>query len=283
MLHLSGYDLTLQDLQNFRQLDSKTPGHPECFITAGVEVTTGPLGQGLCNAVGIAMASKHTAARFGKPGFESLFANNVYVFCGDGCLMEGVTSEAASLAGHLALDNLTVIYDDNKISIDGNTNITFTEDVAKRFEAYGWDIHWVKNADSDLAEIKQAIEASKGVKNKPHLILARTTIGFGSKNQGSDKVHGAPLGEEEVGNVKAKFGQSSKYLQPSMTCTSKLLQRVQLLKKNGTSPFMVHTLHNTQNSQSNSWLWLLAMPSQIMYLNSYQSGLQRMLLQVLER
>ncbi len=139
MLHLGGYGVSLDDLKNFRQIDSITPGHPEVHVTPGIEVTTGPLGQGIGNAVGLALAQSHLAAVYNRPGFEGLFNNHTYVFCGDGCMQEGVASEAASLAGHLQLKNLVIIYDDNHISIDGPTNLSFSEDVPARFRAYGFD------------------------------------------------------------------------------------------------------------------------------------------------
>eukprot|EP00823_Brevimastigomonas_motovehiculus_P002886 TRINITY_DN170_c0_g1_i1.p1 TRINITY_DN170_c0_g1~~TRINITY_DN170_c0_g1_i1.p1 ORF type:complete len:699 (+),score=167.53 TRINITY_DN170_c0_g1_i1:31-2127(+) len=205
MLHLNGYNLSINDLKSFRQLNSKTPGHPEFGVTEGVEVTTGPLGQGFANAVGIALAERHMAARFNKPSFP-LFDHYTYVFCGDGCLMEGVTSEAASLAGHLGLNKLIVIYDDNKISIDGGTNLAFSEDVPKRFRAYGWNTITVKNGDSDFSEIASAIAYARQSKDKPTLISLKTIIGFGSKKQGTEEVHGSPLKAEDIIQLKKKFG-----------------------------------------------------------------------------
>ncbi len=205
LLHLTGYDLSLEDIQNFRQLDSKTPGHPEYGHTPGVETTTGPLGQGVANAVGMAMAERHMAARFNRPGHE-LVDHFTYVMCGDGDMMEGVTSEAASLAGHLGLGRLICIYDDNGISIEGNTDIAFTEDVAKRFEAYNWQV--LKVADgNDLDAIEKALEQGRAETGRPTLIVLRTHIAYGSPNkQDSHDAHGAPLGEEEVALTKACLG-----------------------------------------------------------------------------
>ncbi|KAK9359213.1 Transketolase, thiamine diphosphate binding domain-containing protein [Lipomyces starkeyi] len=205
LLHLYGYDLSLDDLKNFRQLGSKTPGHPEAADTPGVEVTTGPLGQGVSNAVGLAIAEAHYAARFNKPGYE-LFNNYTYSIMGDGCVMEGVASEACSTAGHLQLGNLIVFYDDNHISIDGDTDQALTEDVLKRYEAYGWHTVWVKDGDHDLAGIAAAIEEAQSVKDKPSIIKVTTTIGFGSKLQGTHGVHGNPLKKDDAAGVKELFG-----------------------------------------------------------------------------
>ncbi|KAK4507509.1 hypothetical protein PRZ48_001244 [Zasmidium cellare] len=205
LLHLFGYGVSLDDLKNFRQVDSITPGHPESHDTPGIEVTTGPLGQGFTNAVGLAIAQAHTAGVFNKPGFD-LVNNHTYVFFGDGCAMEGVASEAASTAGHLQLGNLIAIYDDNHISIDGDTKCAFTEDVTKRFEAYGWHVQWVKDGDNDLEGIEAAIAKAKEVKDKPSMIRLTTTIGFGSKLQGTGGVHGNPLKEDDAKQVKEKFG-----------------------------------------------------------------------------
>lgn len=205
LLHLAGFGLTIDDLKNFRHLDSITPGHPESHDTPGVEVTTGPLGQGFANAVGLAIAQQHTAAQFNKPGFD-LINNYTYVFLGDGCHMEGVASEAASLAGHLQLANLIAIYDDNNISIDGNTNCAFTEDVNKRMEAYGWHTLTVGDGDNDLDSIEAAIKECQTVRDKPSMIKLRTTIGFGSKLQGTGSVHGSPLKKDDIIQVKEKFG-----------------------------------------------------------------------------
>ncbi|KAI9813423.1 MAG: Transketolase [Pycnora praestabilis] len=205
LLHLFGYPVGMDDLKAFRKIDSCTPGHPEAHDTPGIEVTTGPLGQGFSNAVGLAIAQAHTAAQFNKPGFD-LINNHTYTFFGDGCAMEGVASEAASTAGHLQLGNLIAIYDDNHISIDGDTKSAFTEDVMMRFEAYGWHTQWVKDGDHDLAGIAAAIEKAKQVKDKPSMIKLTTTIGFGSKLQGTGGVHGNPLKADDCKAVKEKFG-----------------------------------------------------------------------------
>lgn len=208
MLHLLGYELTLHDLQMFRQLNSKTPGHPEAnHGTPGIEVSTGPLGQGFANSVGLAIAQVHMAAQFNKPGFEDLIDNYTYVIMGDGCHQEGVSHEAASLAAHLQLGRLIVLYDDNQVSIDGNTEMSFTEDVLKRFDAYGWHTQRVSDGNHNLQAIQEAIENARKATKKPSIIAIRTIIGFGSKNQGnSHKVHGAALGDEDVAHVKKGFG-----------------------------------------------------------------------------
>lgn len=205
VLHVMGYEsVGIEDLKQFRQLNSKTPGHPE-FELPGVEVTTGPLGQGICNAVGLAIAQANFAATYNKPGFE-ISDNYTYAMLGDGCLQEGVSSEASSLAGHLQLGNLIAIYDDNKITIDGATNVSFTEDVVKRYESYGWEVIVVKNGDTDLEAISAAIEQAKKTTNKPTLIKLETTIGFGSLNQGTSGVHGSPLKADDIAQIKEKFG-----------------------------------------------------------------------------
>ncbi|PHH80159.1 hypothetical protein CDD80_2697 [Ophiocordyceps camponoti-rufipedis] len=205
MLHLFGYDLTMDDLKAFRKVDSRTPGHPEAHDTPGIEVTTGPLGQGVCNAVGLAMAQAHTAATFNKPGFD-VVDNYTYCFLGDGCLMEGISSEASSLAGHLQLGNLICVYDDNHISIDGDTNCAFTEDVVMRYEAYGWHVVTVDKGDTDLAAMEAAIQKCKDVKDKPSMIKLKTTIGFGSLQQGTGGVHGSPLKADDIKQLKQKWG-----------------------------------------------------------------------------
>ncbi|KAJ2930080.1 hypothetical protein H1R20_g6992, partial [Candolleomyces eurysporus] len=218
LLHLLGYKLSIDDLKQFRQLDSKTPGHPEAGHTDGIEVTTGPLGQGFANAVGLAIAQAHLGAVYNKPDFN-LINNYTYVFTGDGCLMEGVASEAASLAGHLQLGNLIVIYDDNHISIDGDTNVAFTEDVEQRFLAYGWQVLHVNDGDHDLASIYASIAASREEKSKPTIIKLKTTIGFGSREQGTHGVHGAPLKADDIVALKGKFNfnPQEKYAVPQAT------------------------------------------------------------------
>ena len=206
MLHLCGYNMTLDDLKNFRQLNSKTPGHPEYDPDLGIEVTTGPLGQGIGNAVGMAIAEKHLAAHFNCDG-SAIIDYNIYVIAGDGDLQEGVSAEASSLAGHLGLDNLIVIYDDNHISIDGDTKLSFTEDVAMRYKAYGWNVITVTGDGTDLEAIEKAIKKANRYKGKPSIIKLRSHIGFGSPNkQDTAGAHGAPLGEEEVKLTKQKFG-----------------------------------------------------------------------------
>ncbi|RDA89966.1 hypothetical protein CP533_6678 [Ophiocordyceps camponoti-saundersi (nom. inval.)] len=205
VLHLFGYDLTMDDIKAFRTVDSRTPGHPEAHDTPGIEVTTGPLGQGVCNAVGLAIAQAHTAATFNKPGFD-VVDNYTYCFLGDGCLMEGVSSEASSLAGHLQLGNLICIYDDNHISIDGNTNCAFTEDVVMRYEAYGWHVVTVEDGNNDLAAMEAAIQKCKDVKDKPSMIKLKTTIGFGSLQEGTGGVHGSPLKADDIKQLKQKWG-----------------------------------------------------------------------------
>lgn len=206
LLHLNGFDVTMEDLKQFRQWGSRTPGHPENFETPGVEVTTGPLGQGVGNAVGLAIAEAHLAARFNKPG-HTIVDHYTYVILGDGCNMEGVASEAASMAGHLQLGKLIMLYDSNHISIDGNTEIAFTEDVGKRYEAYGWHVQKVEDGNHDLKAIAEAIQKAKEVSNKPSLIIVETTIGYGSPNKaGTEGVHGAPLGPDEVKLTKENLG-----------------------------------------------------------------------------
>eukprot|EP00586_Coscinodiscus_wailesii_P014105 CAMPEP_0172506676 /NCGR_PEP_ID=MMETSP1066-20121228/197222_1 /TAXON_ID=671091 /ORGANISM="Coscinodiscus wailesii, Strain CCMP2513" /LENGTH=601 /DNA_ID=CAMNT_0013283813 /DNA_START=228 /DNA_END=2029 /DNA_ORIENTATION=- len=205
MLHLTGYDLSVDDCKSFRQLGSKTPGHPENFVTAGVEVSTGPLGQGISNAVGMTMGEKHLAAVYNTSEF-ALFTNFTYVICGDGCLQEGVSSEACSLAGHLGLGQLIVLYDDNEITIDGPTSLSFTEDVGKRYEAYGWHVQSVSDVGDNLESLRHAVAEAKSVKDKPSLIKIKTVIGHGSTNEGSHKTHGAPLGEADLQQAKTRFG-----------------------------------------------------------------------------
>jgi len=205
LLHLSGYAVSLDDIKNFRQWNSKTPGHPEFGHTSGVETTTGPLGQGFANAVGMAMAERHLAARFNTPGHE-IVDHYTYMICGDGDMMEGISSEAASLAGHLGLGKLICIYDDNDISIEGSTEIAFTEDVALRFKAYHWHILNVDDGN-DIDAIYNAIQAAKAQTGRPSLIVLRTHIAYGSPNkQDTADAHGAPLGEEEVRLAKKSLG-----------------------------------------------------------------------------
>ncbi len=205
LLHLSGYSLSLEEIKNFRQWGSRTPGHPEYGHTPGVETTTGPLGQGFANAVGMAMAERRLAAEFNRPGYP-LVDHHTYALAGDGCMMEGVTSEAASLAGHLRLGKLICLYDDNRVTIDGKTHITFTEDVGKRFEAYGWQV--IKVDEGNRVElITEALAEAKNEARRPSLIMARTEIGYGSPHkQGSPEAHGAPLGPEETVLTRKNLG-----------------------------------------------------------------------------
>lgn len=205
LLHLTGYDVSIDDLKHFRQLDSKTPGHPEYGYTPGVETTTGPLGQGIANAVGMAVAEKTLAARFNQPGYN-IVDHYTYAFAGDGCLMEGISHEVCSLAGKLKLGKLILFYDDNGISIDGHVEGWFTDDTAKRFEAYQW--HVIRNVDGhDAKAIKKAINDARSVADKPSLIICKTVIGFGSPNKcGSHDVHGAPLGENEIEATRQALG-----------------------------------------------------------------------------
>ena len=205
LLHLSGFDLSLEDLQKFRQLHSKTPGHPEFGDVPGVETTTGPLGQGIANAVGLALAEAHLAAKYNRPNFP-LIDHYTYCIVGDGCLMEGVSAEACSLAGTLGLGKLICLYDSNGISIDGEVAPYFSEDVAKRYEAYGWQV--IRDVDGhDVQALDRALNLAKEEGQKPSLIICKTKIGFGSPSfQGSEKCHGAPLGAEEIAKTKAALG-----------------------------------------------------------------------------
>ncbi|MBL6800773.1 MAG: transketolase [Synechococcus sp. BS307-5m-G37] len=209
LLHLTGYDsVSIDDIKQFRQWGSKTPGHPETFETPGVEVTTGPLGAGISNAVGLAIAESHLAAKFNKPGAK-VVDHYTYVIMGDGCNQEGVASEACSLAGHLKLGKLIALYDDNHITIDGRTDVSFTEDVLKRYEAYGWHVQHVADGNTDVDAIAKAIEAAKAITDKPSIIKVTTTIGYGSPNKGDTAgVHGAPLGEEEAELTRKQLGWS---------------------------------------------------------------------------
>ena len=202
LLHLSGYDLSIDDLKNFRQLHSRTPGHPEYGYAPGVETTTGPLGQGITNAVGMAIAEKAMAEQFNQPGHD-IVDHYTYAFMGDGCLMEGISHEACSLAGTLQLGKLIAFWDDNGISIDGHVEGWFTDDTVKRFEAYGW--HVIAAVDGHSPEaINAAIEAAKAETGKPTLICCRTIIGYGSPNKsGSHDCHGSPLGNDEIAAARA--------------------------------------------------------------------------------
>ncbi|WP_428909716.1 transketolase [Niallia sp. Krafla_26] len=205
MLHLFGYDVSIEDLKNFRQFGSRTPGHPEFGHTDGVEATTGPLGQGISMAVGMAMAERHLAQTYNRDGFE-VVDHYSYSLCGDGDLMEGVSAEAASLAGHLKLGRLIVLYDSNDISLDGDLNLSFSESVADRFKAYGWQVLRVEDGN-DIAAIEKAIKEAKADENRPTLIEVKTVIGYGSPNKSGDSAsHGAPLGADEVKLTKEFYG-----------------------------------------------------------------------------
>lgn len=205
LLHLTGYDLPIEELQRFRQWGSKTPGHPEHGLTPGVETTTGPLGQGFANGVGMAIAERRLSARFNRPGFP-VIDHRTYAIVSDGDLMEGITHEAASLAGHLGLGKLIYLYDDNEISIDGSTDLSFSEDVDRRFEAYNWHVQHVKDGN-DTAAVEAALRSAIAETDKPSLIRVRTVIGFGSPNkQGTENAHGSPLGVDEVAATKRNLG-----------------------------------------------------------------------------
>ncbi len=207
LMYLAGFDsVSIEDIKQFRQWKSRTPGHPENFMTEGVEVTTGPLGQGIANGVGLALAEAHLAARFNKPDAK-IFDHYTYVIMGDGCNMEGISGEAASIAGHWGLGKLIALYDDNHISIDGSTDIAFTEDVSKRFEAYGWHVLHVADGNTNLEAIAKAIEEAKAVTDKPSMIKVTTTIGYGSPNKADTAgVHGAALGADEVKLTREQLG-----------------------------------------------------------------------------
>ncbi len=200
LLHLTGYDLSMDDIKDFRQLHSKTPGHPENFMTPGVEITTGPLGQGFANGVGMAMAQAHLAARFNKPG-HNVIDGYIYGIVSDGDLMEGVSYEAASMAGHLKLDRLIYLYDDNRITIDGSTDLAFSEDVTKRFESCGWAVSEVEDGN-DIKAIEAAIKSAQKIKDKPKLIRVKTIIGFGMPKQGTSKAHSDAPGNDAVKETK---------------------------------------------------------------------------------
>lgn len=204
MLHLTGFDVTIDDLKNFRQLNSRTPGHPEIEMTHGVDASSGPLGQGIPMATGMAMAEKFLASQYNKENFD-IIDHYTYVLCGDGDMQEGVTYEAASLAGHLSLGKLIVLYDANKVTLDGPLSMSFSENVKKRYEACNWQVLEVKDGN-DINEIHKAIKKGKKEQFKPTLIIVNTVIGFGSANQGTNKVHGAPLGKEDGKNAKLSYG-----------------------------------------------------------------------------
>jgi transketolase len=229
LLHLTGYDLPLEQLKQFRQWGSRTPGHPERGLTPGVETTTGPLGQGFANGVGMAAAESHLAARFNRPG-HPIIDHYTYVLASDGDLMEGVASEAASLAGHLKLGKLICLYDDNHITLSASTHITFTEDVAARFEAYGWHIQIVEDGN-DLETVDRALRAAQAVKDRPSLILVRTHLGYGSPHkQDTFEAHGSPLGLKEVKFTKEAMGWP---LDPLFIIPAKVLAHFRLALRKG--------------------------------------------------
>ncbi|TET34947.1 MAG: transketolase [Planctomycetota bacterium] len=206
LLHLAGYDVTLEDIKSFRQWESKTPGHPEFQHAPGVEATTGPLGQGTANAVGMAIAERFLAEYFNRSGFE-VVNHYIFVLAGDGDLMEGIAAEAGSLAGHLKLGKLILLYDSNDVTLDGPANLSFSEDLAKRYESYGWQVIRVENGDTDVEAIDKAIAEAKADTSRPTLIEVKTTIGYGSPNKsGKASAHGSPLGEEEVALTKKALG-----------------------------------------------------------------------------
>ncbi|HEY2785285.1 MAG TPA: transketolase, partial [Fimbriiglobus sp.] len=223
ILHLAGVKgdnrrpVTLDEIKRFRQLGSCTPGHPESHLTTGVETTTGPLGQGISNAVGMALAARWMHANYTRPGFESLFNSRVFAICGDGCMMEGISSEAASFAGHQKLSNLCLLYDDNQITIDGSTSLAFTEDVGRRFEAYGWRVRRVADAN-DRAGVAVALEAFEDTADLPTLVIVKSKIAWGAPHkQGTRDAHGEPLGVDEVAATKKFYGwpEDAKFLVPA--------------------------------------------------------------------
>ncbi|NBG88503.1 transketolase [Isachenkonia alkalipeptolytica] len=259
-LHLTGYDVSLNDLKEFRQVDSKTPGHPEYGDTPGVEATTGPLGQGFSNAVGMALSEKILAEKFNRDSLN-IIDHYTYTILGDGCMMEGVTSEAASLAGHLGLEKLIAIYDDNKISIGGGTEIAFTESVADRFKAYNWQV--IEDIDGhDVGQIRRAIKEGKANQEQPTLIVARTHIGYGAPTkQDTADVHGAPLGKEDLIGMKKFLGlpvEEEFYISPEVT---DYFEELKLTKKMKYEEWK--ELYNT---------WSLKYPSLKNELNQFLSG-----------
>lgn len=256
VLHLTGYDLSMDDLKAFRQLHSKTPGHPEYGYAPGIETTTGPLGQGITNAVGMALAEKILGAQFNKPG-HTIVDHYSYVFLGDGCLMEGISHEACSFAGTMGLGKLICFYDDNNISIDGEVDGWFTDDTPKRFEAYGWHVLSVDGHDADA--IKAAVVAAKAETNKPTMICCKTTIGFGSPNKaGSHDCHGAALGDAEIALTRAQLGWLMRRLRflPTFTQVGMQKPKVQRLKKRGTVRLQLTRQPSLLKRLNSSAVWL---------------------------
>jgi transketolase len=244
MLYLTGYDLSLEEIKNFRQWGSKTPGHPEHGMTPGVETTTGPLGQGIMNAVGMAMAEAHLAKVFNRDGHE-MVDHHVYAFCSDGDFMEGASHEAASLAGHYGLGKLICVYDDNRISIEGETDLTYSDDVGKRFEAYHWHVQDIGDKANDLAALAHALTKAREEKERPSLIIVRSHIGYGSPNrQDTAKAHGEPLGEEEVKLTKKVYGwpENETFLVPDQVLDhmGKVAERGEKLEESWNDKFAVY-------------------------------------------
>ncbi|MGD9901174.1 MAG: transketolase [Spirochaetales bacterium] len=239
-LHMFGFNITKDDLMNFRQINSVTPGHPEYDLSRGIETSTGPLGQGISNAVGMAIAEKHMASIFNKPDYE-IFNNNIYCLAGDGCLMEGISNEALSLAGTLCLDNLILIYDSNKISLEGSTELSFTEDTKSKFEALGFNVLNVEDVNN-LDELESVLNEAKNLKGKPKLVIVNTQIGYGSDLVGSEKVHGTPLSKEQIERVKRNLSfehnsfeisdEVAKFIAKSQKNSEKSVQNWQKLLKN---------------------------------------------------
>ena len=269
LLHLTGVRAVSKDyetlgepsvpldaLKAFRQLDSRCPGHPEYRWTSGVETTTGPLGQGVATSVGMATARQWLASRYNRPGFENLFDFNVYALCGDGCMMEGISSEAASLAGHLRLSNLCWIYDNNHITIEGNTALTFTEDVATRFIAYGWNVTRVGDAN-DLEMLGRAFRTFQNCKDRPTLIIVDSHIGYGAPHkQDTSGAHGEPLGEEEVRLAKRNYGwpEDAEVLSCRTECTNTSAKASESAASNCAMPGSRESksiANSTRNSRTN--------------------------------
>jgi transketolase len=253
LLHLTGYDLPLEEIKNFRQWNSKTPGHPENVLTNGVEITTGPLGQGFANGVGMAMGAAHLASKFNQDGFP-LIDHYVYAIVSDGDLMEGVASEAASLAGHLKLGKLIYLYDDNKVTIEGFTDLAFTEDVPKRFQSYGWHTSTVDDGN-DLSAIEHAIREAQAVTDRPSLISVKTIIGFGMPSAGTRKAHSDAPGEEAVRETKRRLGwpEDKKFYVPeeSLAYFRKAVDRGEELEKNWRE--LVQRYEETHPELAQSW------------------------------